>query len=65
MNKDAQISNIKKGLQAGLDKLIVACKSKALMEALKKKTKDELGEEILKEIEFREVEEFYEPPGRK
>lgn len=62
MASSYQLTNIKKGIKY-VDRLIIACKSKKIMENLKAKVIRELGQEAARSVEFKLVKDLYLPKG--
>jgi len=62
MESSYQITNIEKGIKY-VDRLIVACKSRKIMENLKAKVIRELGQEVVRKVEFKLVKDLYIPKG--
>lgn len=58
MNSSYETTNIKKGL-GRVDRLIVACRSKTVMENLRGKVVRELGEQVTSKVEFKLVRDLY------
>lgn len=58
MESSYQVTNIKKGL-GQVDRLIVACTSKTVMENLRGKVVRELGEQVANKVEFKLVKDLY------
>lgn len=58
MNSSYETTNIKKGL-GRVDRLIVACRSKTVMENLRGKVVRELGEQVTSKVEFNLVRDLY------
>lgn len=53
------LSNIKKGLETKVDRLIIACKSKKIMDNLRAKAIQELGEQTANRVDWKQVGELY------